>query len=204
MYMTFRQMQADVAHMQDALALATFARDRLNSEHGGHYGVSVNIGGDPSAISLASPWATLGEYERVRAAIASDDQLQMVIRMAAGYTSNMQDSIAQILKAPGDRGTYAQVNTVMMFMPAVADAIAFALEVAEFVDQKIDQNVGVLTAVTGNRAGLMWLGYSDSLDELAENGQTLETDPDYLAFFKSSEDKFVPGTLEQSIWQILT
>ena len=91
----------------------------------------------------------------------------------------------------------------MMHMPAVVDATGFAVEIAEFVDQKLGRSVGVLTAMTGNRAGLMRLGDADSLDRVAADSQTLETDPDYLAFFKRSESLFAPGTLEQSIWQLL-
>ena len=49
----------------------------------------------------------------------------------------------------------------------------------------------------------MWIGFAESLDQVAKDSQTLETDPDYLAFFARSENLFVPGTLEDSIWQIL-
>lgn len=46
------------------------------------------------------------------------------------------------------------------------------------------------------------MGFSDSLDQAAQDSQTMESDPDYLAFFKRSESLFVPGTLEQSFWQL--
>ena len=203
MYMVFRNMSADMGRMQDVIALAVAARDRLNSEHGGSYGVSVNIGGDPGAISLASPFTSLGEYQAMRAAVAGDAQMQSITRLASPMLTSVQDTIAQVLKAPAGRGGFAQVNTAMMHMPAVVDAIGFALEVAQFVDNKLGQSVGVLTAVTGNRAGLMWLSYADSLDQVGTNGQALETDPAYLDFFKRSGSVFVPGSLEQSIWQIM-
>ena len=203
MYMTFRQMHADPGRVPDAVALACSARDHLNSEHGGNYAVSINVGGDPSRFSLASPWERLGDYERVRAAIATDDRIQSIMRMAGGLLTSAQDTIAQVLKAPSGRGAYASTNTAMMHMPAVADAVPFAIEVAEFVGSRFGRDVGVLTAMTGNRAGVMWLSYADSLDQMADEGQQLETDPDYLAFFKRSESLFTPGTLEQSIWQIV-
>jgi hypothetical protein len=154
-------------------------------------------------LSLASPWERLGDYERVRDAIAGDAKIQSIMRLAGGLLLNTQDTIAQVVRPPSGRGAYASTNTAMMHMPAVADAVPFAIEVAEFVSAKFGRDVGVLTAMTGNRAGLMWLSYADSLDQFAEEGQQLETDPDYLAFFKRSESLFTPGTLEQSVWQVV-
>lgn len=203
MYMTFRNMRADTRHMQDAIGVATWARDRLNSEHGGGYAVSVNIGGDPSAISLTGAFATMADYEKLRAAVAGDDAMQAVIRMSSDMIVETKDSIAQILRPPGDRGAIATVNTAMMHMPAVSGALAMAFEVSDFVKTKLDNDLGVMTAVTGNRAGLAWMGFSDSLDQAAQDGQTLESDPDWLAFFEKSEGLFVPGSLEQSFWQLL-
>lgn len=203
MYMMFRNMRADTGKMQDAIGVATWARDRLNNDHGGNYAVSLNIGGDPTAISLSAAFATMGDYEKMRTAVAGDDGLQAVIRMSSDMIVETRDTITQVLRPPGDRGAIATVNTAMMHMPAVADAIAMALEVADFVKTKLGNDLGVMTAVTGNRAALAWVGFSDSLDQAAQDGQTLESDPDWLSFFKRSDGLFVPGTLEQSFWQLL-
>ncbi len=203
MYMTFREMQADTAHMTDALAVTTWVRDRLNTEHGGNFAASINIGGNPTLISLTSAWASLGDYEKARAAIAADEELQSVVRVSSGLVSNMQDSIAQIVKAPGERGAYAGVNTALMNMSSVVEAITFALEVADFIEAKNGNSIGVVSAVTGNRARMAWIGFFPSLDQFEKDTQALETDPDYLEFFKRSNELFVPSTLEQSIWQML-
>jgi hypothetical protein len=203
MYMTFRRMTADMGQMQDAIGVATWARDRLNEDHGGAYAVSVNVGGDPAAISLSGAFESMADYEKLRAAVAADDGMQAVIRMSSGMITEVTDSIAQVLRPPGERGAIATVNTAMMHMPAVAEAIPFALEVSDYVKAKLGNDTGVMTAVTGNRAGLAWMGFSESLDQAAKDGQTMESDPDYLAFFARSENLFVPGSLEQSFWQLL-
>ncbi len=203
MYMTFRNMRSSLGQMQDAIGVTTWARDRLNSEHGGNYAVSVNVGGDPTAISISGAWATMADYEKSRAAAAADDGLQAVVRMASDMIVEVTDAITQVIRPPGDRGAIATVNTAMMHMPAVAEAIPFALEVSDYVKGKLGNDVGVMTAVTGNRAGLAWIGFSDSLDQAAQDGQAMESDPDYLAFFKRSEQLFVPGSLEQAYWQLL-
>lgn len=203
MYMTFRNMRANMGDMQDAIGVATWARDRLNSDHGGNYAVSVNVGGDPTAIALAGAFATMADYDKLRAALVGDDAMQAMIRMSSGMLVEVQDAITQVIRPPGDRGGIVTVNRAMMHMPSVTEAIPFALEVSDYVKAKLGNDLGVMTAVTGNRAGLAWMGYSDSLDQAAQDGQALESDPDYLAFFKKSENLFVPGTLEQSYWQML-
>ena len=81
MYQTFRNMTVNTARMQDAIGLITMARDRLNSEHGGNYAVSVAVGGDPSAVTLSSPFETLGQYETMRAAAAQDPVGDAIDRM---------------------------------------------------------------------------------------------------------------------------
>ena len=74
---------------------------------------------------------------------------------------------------------------------------------AEYASKKIGRDVGVLTASTGNRSQIAWIGYADSLDQIAHDGQAMETDPDYLAFFARSEGLMVPNSLQQSIWQFV-
>jgi hypothetical protein len=203
MYHQFRNMTVDTSRMQDALEMLTSARDRINSEHGGRYAVAIAVGGDPAAVSLSSPFETLGDYEKMRAAVGQDPIVQGMIRMGGGLITSMQDAITHIVKAPGQRGSFATINTAMMHMPAVMEAVGFAVEVADFVEKKNGNAVGVMTGVTGNRAMLAWVGFTDSLDQIGRDSEALETDPDYLAFFARSEPLFVPGTLEQSFWQML-
>ena len=196
-------MTVAAGRMEDAIGVTSWVRDRLNNEYGGAYSASVNIGGDPSAISFAGRFDTLGDFEAMRAKIMADQQIAAVLRMSSDLRTSAQDSIIQVIKPPGEPKTYAGVNQVMMNMANVGEAVPFALEIANFVDAKLGNPVGVMNAVTGNRAGMAWVGFSDSLDEMAKNNETLESDPDYLGFFKRSESLFVPGSLEFAIWQAL-
>jgi hypothetical protein len=203
MYMTFRNMQAHMAHMADAVGVAVAARDHLNDHYGTNYAVSVNIGGDPSAISMTCPWGKLGDYDKVRTAIAGDARMQSLLRMGGAMLTSVQDTIGQILKAPGERGAFASVSVASMHMPAVAQAVPFAIEVAEYAEQKTGRTVGVMAAKTGNRSGIMWATFAESLDQIMDDSQALETDPNWLEFFRRSEGLYVPGSLEDSIWQFM-
>jgi len=201
--MTFRQMQADRARMEDAVSFAGYVVNKLNTDHGAAMRASVNIGGDPSAIALSGAWETLGDYEKMRATLMADAELQSAIRVGSGLFTNAADAIARVIKPTGQPGAIAVVNTANMHMPRVGEAVAFALEVADFVEGKTGNPAGVITAVTGDRSLLSWIGYSDSLDQLATDAETLEGSEDYLALFKRSEELFVPGSLTQGFWQFI-
>ena len=203
MYMTVRQMQADLGRMEDAVSFAGFVVNRLNTEHGANMRASVNIGGDPSAIALSGAWESLEDYATMRAALMADTELQSAIRVGSGLFSSATDAIGRIIKPTGEPGPLVVVNNANMHMPRIGDAVAFALEVAECVEGMTGNPAGVITAVTGDRSQLSWIGFSDSLGQLAEDSEKLEGSEDYLALFKRSEDLFVDGSLNQSIWQFI-
>lgn len=201
MYLTVRQLTAAAGRMEDAIGFAGYVANRLNSNHGGTARVSINIGGDPQAIAIAQRWDTLGDYGAMRESMQGDSELKSAIRLASELFTGAADSIGQIIKPAGEPGPFALLNTANMEMPRVADAIPFALEVAEFVEDFTGRGAGVVTSVTGDRSQLMWYGFNDSLEDIATAGQKLEMNEEYIGFFSRSADLFVSGSLMQSIWQ---
>ena len=203
MYVSIRTLNVQPARFEDALGVVGYVVAQINENHGGALGYSVMVGGDPSAIAVSGNWETLGQFEQARASWMGDQELGSAMRMGSELLTGSSDMILQVLKPLGDPGAYALVNTASMHMPAVTDAIGFAVEVAEFAEGKTGVSTGVVSAYTGNRSMLSWVGYASDLDEISKNSQALETDADYLEFFKRSEGLFQPGTLEQNIWQML-
>jgi hypothetical protein len=203
MYMTVRQMQADIGRMEDAVSFAGYVAHKLNTDHGADMRASVNIGGDPSAIALSGRWETLGQYGEMRAALMADAELQSAIRVGSALFTHAADAIGRAIKPAGEPGPIAVVNSANMHMPRVGEAVTFALEVAEVVESLTGNAAGVITSVTGDRSQLWWIGFSDSLDDIGEQGEKLESSEEYLALFKRSEELFVPGSLAQSFWQFV-
>ncbi len=203
MYTTVRQLQVGPGRMEDALAFVGYVVDRLNAEHGASFRASVNIGGDPSAIAMFSQWNTLGEYGAMRTSAMGDGDLQTQVQAGASMFRRATDSIWRVLKPSAEPREIAVVNTASMYMPRVGEALAFALEVADFIDMNTEHPGGVATAVTGARSRLSWFGYGDSLDDVAEAADAIEGSEEYLALYKRAEQLFVPGSLRQSIWQLV-
>lgn len=132
-----------------------------------------------------------------------DPEIQGAIRMAADLMVSAQDTIGKIQVPPGDRSAYASINIAMMSVPNIAGAVGLALEISEYVKANHGTELGVITAITGPRAGLMWVNHGDSMAALGELGEALAGDATYMEFFKRSEGLFIDGSLEASIWQLL-
>lgn len=203
MYITFRQMKADPARMQDALALMDHVVGRLNDHHGAAFGYSLQIGGDPSVIALSSPWETLGDYQAMRDTIAADTEIQTAIRLGADLFSDAQDTIGKVLAPAGDRSAFTWIDTARIHLPAVQDALPFCMEAAQFVHAKTGREVGLISAYTGDRSQVAWVMHGSSMDDLESINADIESDEEFMAFYKRSEDLIVAGSAQRSIWQLL-
>jgi hypothetical protein len=203
MYVTIRTINVQLTRMPDALGVVGHVVGQINEKHGGTLGYSVMVGGDPTAISVVGTWETLGQFDQARTSWMADQEIASAMRMGAEMSTGMSDVIGQIVKPPGEPGPYALVNTAKMQLTAVGDALAFAVEVSEFIEGKTGTASGVITAFTGNQSEMFWVGYADDLQKIGSDNESLQADPDYMAFFKRSESLFVQNTLEQSIWQLL-
>lgn len=204
MYVTIRTINAQLSRVQDAVGVVSYVVGQINANHGGTLGIALPVGGDPSVINVHGNWETLDQFAKARASWMADPEIASAMRMGAEMVTGMQDTIGQVIKPPGDPAAMAVTNTAMMNLTQVVDAIAFAVEVSEYAQGITGRESGVVTAVTGNRSAMFWVSYANDMAEVENQGQALETDADYLAFFKRSEGLFAPNTLEQSIWQLLT
>ncbi len=203
MFVTSREMHVVPGRMEDAIAFARLVVDKLNADHKGALRASVEIGGDPSILAVSGEWETLGAYGEWRVAAMADPEIRALMRLSTGLFSTERDTIVRVLKRAGPRDNLAVVNSASMYMPRVGEALAFALEVADFIDVSTGKTSGVATSVTGARSRLSWFGYGKSLDEVAANADAIEGSEEYLALYKRSEDLFVPGSLRQHIWQFV-
>jgi hypothetical protein len=72
--------------------------------------------------------------------------------MSGDLITSIQNTTVYVVKASAPRSSFATANRAMMHIPAAVDAISFAFEVAEFLEQRTGNGLGAITATTGNRA----------------------------------------------------
>ena len=134
MFMTMRRSQCASGRLAEVLELGIPLVHAINRKLGVGLAASLNIGGDPDVIGLSAGFATLGEFQAYRAALAADAELSAKAAEIAPMLNWSEDRIGRVLMAPGDRADFSILNQARMHMPRMAEAIPFGLEVAEFVE----------------------------------------------------------------------
>lgn len=203
MYITSRLLRASSGATQAAAAgVVTDAVEHINTNHGGQLNVGVQVGGDALLFGITGMYEHLSEYEQLRAALATDDQLQQIVQAGDGlFGGEVEDTIWRTRIDAGEPDVYAQVSSANVQLTSVSEAMAFCAEVSATVTAILGRPAGFSTAVTGNRSRILWLGFAGSMAQMEAEGEKLEENADYLDLFKRSEGLIVPNSLEQHIWQ---
>lgn len=206
MYVTSRLLRASSgATLSQAITMVNWVLGHINSNHGTDFGAGIQVGGDPLTIGITGGFEKLSDYEALRAALLTDEEYQGALRLGDHlFDGTMDDTIWNVRIPPGEPDAISQVSSVNVQLTRVVDAMTFAAEVASTVQSITGRTVGMVTAATGDRSRLVWVGYSPSLAAVQEDGEKLEANEDYLDLFKRSEGLMVPNTLQQNIWQRVT
>lgn len=202
MFMSTRLMRvADLGDLTNALNAGTRLISRINEEFGTAYRMSVPVGSMAGVIGVSAPWETPAAFQQARTAVLADPGMSAAIGVLGSMMSSVDDSLIEIVAVPAEPLEFATVTRARMHMPRVAEAIPFALEVADLVRDKIGRQIGVGSAITGDRSRVAWIGYNDDLTSMFADRALLEGDPEYLQMFKKSEGLYQDGSLEAAIWQ---
>jgi hypothetical protein len=203
MYRTTRRLEGHPAHMEQRIATVMAVLERVNSHHGGQLACLVPVGGDPGLILVVGNYAHLADYEKTRAAMASDTELPAIMAAAAGMTTSVQDTIAKVIVESGEPTGWVSANSARMHMPRVVEAMTLGIEIAEYVKKLTGRQVGFSNAITGDRSRVTWGMMAKDMADIEAIGDQTENDPGYMALFARSEGLFVDGSLDAHILQRL-
>lgn len=85
----------------------------------------------------------------------------------------------------------------------MAEALAFAKQIAELVQRKHGATVQVLLPIGGNPSSIAWLVHYDGMAQWEALNAKLLGDSDYMGMIGSTSATFVPGSLHDEIWKAL-
>ena len=205
MHVTSRIMKTTGGRLPEAIPVVNHVIGILNEKHGSDFGAAVMIGGDPAVIGITGMWESLGDLEKYRASMMADQEVAGVMRLAAPlFTDDAQDTIWKIHMAPGEPQAYTGIFGGRVNMARLDEVATFAAEAAGIVKGVTGNEIGIATAVTGDRSRLIWVGFAPDLATMEANSDALEANDDYMALFKKGADIMVPGSLESDIWQTVS
>ena len=120
MYVTGREIIPTTGRLQDALSFVTTITGSMNEKFNSNLAVSVELGGNPNKIWITGFWATMGDYQTFVEGYMADPKIQVAFNTADSVVSEAQDQIGQILRAPGERKQFAQMNKLCDFYNSTA------------------------------------------------------------------------------------
>ena len=83
----------------------------------------------------------------------------------------------------------------------VADAMAFAGEMIDYLSSAHGQKMTLMLPVGGNPHRLCWYTSYDNLGEMEKFQIKTMTDPKYLSILGKAAPLFIPGSAHDDIWR---
>jgi ABC-type sugar transport system substrate-binding protein len=93
------------------------------------------------------------------------------------------------------------VRTATIAPGKVAEALAFAHQVAKLVEKITDLKVGVSMPVSGNPFRIAWVAAEPDLASVEANTNKLMGDAQYMQLVESSASLFLPGSVHDEMWR---
>ncbi len=148
-------------------------------------------------------WSSMVESQAALAAgtaglLADGGYLDMIESAADLVSSPGQDSLREVLYGtPGEPpavGSIATITTATALVDRMADALGWAVEIAQYVEAVIGTPVAVLTDVFGTMGGVTWITSQPDVASADAARAKLNGDGDYLKRISGTKDLFIPGS----------
>jgi hypothetical protein len=148
-------------------------------------------------------WSAMVESEAALAAgtgqlLADPAYLDLLDSGADLIGAPGHDMLREVLYgAPGDPppvGALATVTTATAIVDRLGDALGWAVEIGQHVEQVIGTPVAVFTNVFGTMGGITWMGVAADPAAADAARAKLNTDTEYLKHIAGSKDLFINGS----------
>jgi hypothetical protein len=148
-------------------------------------------------------WSATVESEAALAAgtgqlLADPGYLDLLESAADLISTPGHDMLREVVYgAPGDPpavGSYVTVTTATAIVDRLAEAVGWAVEIGQHVEQVIGTPVGVFTNVFGTLGGITWMGVAADAAAADAARAKLNADTEYLKHVAGSKDLFINGS----------
>lgn len=190
MYVTGREIIPTQGRLQDAMAFVTTMTGSMNEKFNSNLAVSMEVGGNPNKLWITAFWATLDDYQSFVEGYSADPTLQVGFNVADSVVAEAQDQIGQVMRAPGERKQFAQMNTGRIRHTRYAEGIEFAMNAGELISSIAGTELGIVTPITGDLYDINFVWYADSLQGLKDLQDKLNASEEYQELFANGSELF--------------
>ena len=148
-------------------------------------------------------WSTMVESQAALAQatgglIADSGYLDLVESAEDFFATPAQDLLREVVYgSPGDPpalGSVVTVTTATAIVDRMADAVGWAVEMAQHVENVIGSPVALLTDVFGTMGGVAWISVQPDFAASDASRGKLSADGDYLTKVAGSKGLFIEGS----------
>lgn len=148
-------------------------------------------------------WSTFVDSQAALAAATSgllsqDGYFDRLDAAAELVTTPGQDLLREVVYgSPADPppvGAVAQITTATALVDRLADAVGWAVEIAQHLEGVIGSPIGVLTDVYGTIGGISWIGVVPDAAASDASRAKVAADTSYLGRLVATKDLFIPGS----------
>ncbi|HEX2785963.1 MAG TPA: hypothetical protein VHN36_20490 [Ilumatobacteraceae bacterium] len=148
-------------------------------------------------------WSTFVDSQATLAAATSallsqDGYFDRLDAAAEFVTTPGQDLLREVVYgSPADPppvGAVAQITTATALVDRLADAVGWAVEIAQYLEGVIGSPIGVLTDVYGTIGSISWIGVVPDAAASDASRAKIAADTSYLGRLVATKDLFIPGS----------
>ena len=121
---------------------------------------------------------------------STDPTIQVGFNVADSVVAEAQDQIGQVMRAPGERKQFAQMNTGRIRHTRYAEGIEFAMNAGELISSIAGTELGIVTPITGDLYDINFVWYADSLQGLKDLQDKLNASEEYQELFANGSELF--------------
>ena len=132
------------------------------------------------------------------ALLSQDGYFDRIDAAAEFVTTPGQDFLREVVYgSPADPppvGAVAQITTATALVDRLADAVGWAVEIAQYLEGVIGTSIGVLADVYGTMGGISWIGVVPDAAASDASRAKIAADTSYLGRLVATKDLFIPGS----------
>jgi hypothetical protein len=199
MYLCTRRVVVNPIHMRAGMAHAIAMTEYVNKKSNLEVSLFQVLQGEQlGTLSFAyrtdSYAASLESADKL---VGSDEYLAKIEEGASYFLGTPEDRLGTITHIAGEVSgppAAASVVTATLDLPQVAKAMAWSVDVADYTANLGGVPVAVITSNFGQFGTVSWISYGQSVAQLEQSQEKINSDPGYLQRLADSAGFFVPSS----------
>jgi hypothetical protein len=199
MYMFTRRVVVSPSHIRAGLAHATAMTEYVNQKTDLEVSLFQALQGEPLG-TLFFAYRTdsfAASLEAVDGLVSSDEYLGRIEEGAEYFVGNAEDRLARFVHIAGEVSgppAAAAVVSVAIHVPQVSKAMEWSLELTNYTANLSGVPVALVNSNYGQYGTVSWISYGESVAQLEQSQEKINTDPGFLQRLADSEGLFVAGS----------